>query len=108
MNLFQLMLKTKLLVECAIILFLKNISTNKFYNMKAKNWIIEKKIKLTKVYGEKILPVDYACGLMDLFAAEKTKELLKMVVKLKEICENEIPEFNIPELNEIINEENSK
>jgi hypothetical protein len=72
--------------------------------MKAKNWIIEKKIKLSKSHGEEILPVDYACNLMDLFAAEKTHELLKMVVKLKEICESEIPEFNIPELNELINE----
>jgi hypothetical protein len=73
--------------------------------MKAKSWIKEKKIKLSKSHGEEILPVDYACNLMDLFAAEKTHELLKMVVKLKEICESEIPEFNIPELNDLINDE---
>lgn len=72
--------------------------------MTAKDWIIEKKMKLSKSHGEEILPVGYACRLMDLFAAEKTHELLKMVVKLKEICESEIPEFNIPELNELINE----
>lgn len=72
--------------------------------MKAKEWIVEKKFKLSKSHGEEILPVDYACRLMDLFAAEKTQELLKMVVKLKEICESEIPEFNIPELNELIDE----
>lgn len=39
--------------------------------MKAKNWIIEKKIKLSKSHGEEILPIDYACELMDLFASEK-------------------------------------
>ena len=72
--------------------------------MKAKNWIAEKKIKLSKSHGEEILPVDYACEIMDLFAAEKNHELMKMIVKLKEICESEIPEFNIPELNELIND----
>lgn len=72
--------------------------------MKAKNWITEKKIKLSKSHGEEILPLDYACNLMDLFADEKTHELLKMIIKLKEICESEIPEFNIPELNKLIND----
>lgn len=70
--------------------------------MKAKNWILENKIKLSKSHGEEILPVDYACNLMDIFAAEKTHEMLKMIVKLKDICESEIPEFNIPELNKLI------
>jgi len=49
------------------------------------------------------LPLIYKA--MSLFAAEKTHELLKMVVKLKEICESEIPEFNIPELNAIIDDD---
>ena len=35
---------------------------------------------------------------------DQTNRLLKMLVHLKEICENEIPEFNIPELNELIND----
>lgn len=33
---------------------------------------------------------------------DQTNRLLKMLVHLKEICENEVPEFNIPELNQII------
>lgn len=53
--------------------------------MKAKNWITEKKIKLSKSHGEEILPVDYACNLMDLFASEKTHELLKMLEKINVI-----------------------
>jgi hypothetical protein len=39
------------------------------------------------------------CELVDKEIAEG---LLKQLLKLKSICESEIPEFNIPELNDII------
>ena len=70
--------------------------------MKANDFIKEKKKKLTKIHGEHILPIGYACDLMEQFATQRNSELLSMVIKLKEICEMEIPEFNIPELNDII------
>jgi len=39
------------------------------------------------------------CELVDKEIADR---LLEQLLKLKSICENEIPEFNIPELNDVI------
>lgn len=64
------------------------------WNLKPNETFSEKRITSVAIWD--------VCVLMDVFAAEKTHELLKIVVKLKEICESEIPEFNIPELNELI------
>lgn len=72
--------------------------------MKAKKWIEQKDIKGNKFHGETILPIGYACELMELYSAEQNESMMKMILKLKEICEGEIPEFNIPELNDLIKE----
>lgn len=41
--------------------------------MKAKEWIEKNKIKLSKSHGEEILPLDYACKLMQEYAFEAWK-----------------------------------
>lgn len=41
--------------------------------MKASEWITKNKIKLSKSHGEEILPLDYACELMEQFAFEAWK-----------------------------------
>jgi hypothetical protein len=76
--------------------------------MKAKDWIIKRGIKPDKAFGKEVLPASSAYDLMDLFAEEKTNELFKMVLRLKEICEGEVEEFNIPELNDLIDKQQKK
>jgi len=41
--------------------------------MKAKDWIKKNKISLTIIYGEGVLPLDYACELMQQYAFEAWK-----------------------------------
>jgi len=41
--------------------------------MKAKDWIKDNKIKLAKSHGEEVLPLDYACELMQQYAFEAWK-----------------------------------
>jgi hypothetical protein len=41
--------------------------------MKAKDWIKDNKIKLAKSQGEEVLPLDFACELMQQYAFEAWK-----------------------------------